>query len=175
MDALPIVDDSAALAGDTPIASPAGPAAPAIPSERDIARAAALLMEGLLTENEFGALTGMTPEDLPTLLADSTKLAEVKRMSLELQNTGALARLEALRHARGAVEIAAGMMRDPDMHAGVRLNAAVYIAKVAGTEKAPAEEKKPMAIRININFGTKEPQKLVVEGTAEKREWKDSD
>lgn len=164
--ALPVMNSSAAL----PAASlPASPTPPAPLSERDVARFVVLLKEGLLSENEFGSLTGIAPQDLPSLLADPTALAEIHRASTELRNTGALARLEALSHARGAVKIAADMMNDPEMGAGVRLGAATYIAKIAGTERAAAETSgKPQQVRININFGSKEqPQSVVVEGTTE--------
>ena len=51
-------------------------------SDEDIARAIALLSEGLLTRAEFHALTGIDPKRVPHYLADSRKLAAVLRSSL---------------------------------------------------------------------------------------------
>lgn len=154
---------------EVPSGPPPMPASPAPVSDRDSARAIALLMEGLLTEKEFGALTGIAPQDLPQLLADSARLAEVQRVAMELRDSGALARLEALRHSRDAVSIAAEIMRDSEMHASTRLNAAAYVAKVAGTERAPVNQAAPQRISIRINFQVPgDPSgkgRVVVDGT----------
>lgn len=160
--ALPITSETAI--STTPV--PPGAAAPI--SDLDCARAMALLMEGLLTEKEFGALTGIAPQDLPQLLTDSAKLAEVQRMSMELRNKGALDRLEALRHSRDGVIAAAAIMRDPEMSAGMRLNAAAFISKIAGTDRAPADEKgKPANVKISINFGPQPENRRMIEVRAE--------
>jgi len=147
---------------------PAPPGALTAATERDTARAVALLVEGLLTEKEFGALTGIAPQDLPQLLADTTKLAEIQRISVELRNAGTLARLEALGCAREAVTVAAEIMRNSEMHPATRLNAATYISKVAGTERAVADDRsKATQVSIRINLGSEPEDRLVIEGSAE--------
>jgi hypothetical protein len=133
-------------------------------SDEDIARAIALLSEGLLTRAEFHALTGIDPERVPQYLADSRKLAAVQRTSMQLRNSGAVARLEALRHSREAVQIAAQIMRDSEMHAPSRLSAATFIAKVAGTERPAIDQQQPAERRsITINFGGR-TSPVVIEG-----------
>jgi hypothetical protein len=76
---------------------------------------------------------------VPQRLTEALTLVAVQRASLQLRNSGALARLEAARHARDAVSIAAGIMRDADLHPSTRLNAATFVAKASGTERPPAE------------------------------------
>lgn len=105
----------------------------------DFARAVALLSEGLLNEAEFRAVTRVEVQDVPQRLTDAATLVAVQKASLRLRNSGALARLEAARHARDAVSIAAGIMRDTDLHPSTRLNAATFVAKASGTERPPAE------------------------------------
>lgn len=78
-------------------------------------------------------------QDVPQRLTDAATLVGVQKAALQLRNSGALARLEAARHAREAVNIAAGIMRDADMHPATRLNAATFIAKASGTERPPQD------------------------------------
>lgn len=132
-------------------------------SDEDIARAVALLSEELLTGDEFHAMTGIDPERLTDYLADSARLAAVQRTSLQLRNSGAVARLEALRHSREAVQVAAQIMRDSEMHAPSRLGAATFIAKVAGTERPAMEQQQAERCSITINIGGGTPP-VVVEG-----------
>ena len=133
-------------------------------SDEDIARAIALLSEGLLTQAEFHAMTGIDPERMPDYLTDSARLSAVQRASLQLRNSGAVARLEALRHSREAVQVAAQIMRDSEMHAPSRLSAATFIAKVAGTERPNIEQQQPAERRsITINFGGR-TSPVVIEG-----------
>jgi hypothetical protein len=133
-------------------------------SDEDIARAIALLSEGLLTQAEFHAMTGINPERMPDYLTDSARLSAVQRASLQLRNSGAVARLEALRHSREAVQVAAQIMRDSEMHAPSRLSAATFIAKVAGTERPAIELQQPAERRsITINFGGR-TSPVVIEG-----------
>lgn len=105
----------------------------------DFARAVALLSEGLLNEAEFRAVTSVEVHEVPQRLTDTATLVAVQKASLRLRNSGALARLEAARHARDAVSIAAGIMRDTELHPSTRLNAATFVARASGTERAPAE------------------------------------
>jgi hypothetical protein len=125
----------------------------------DLIRVIALLMEGLLSEKEFSALTGVEPGSLSILLADAAKLAEVQRAGLKLRNSGSLARLEAARNAREAIEIAAQIMRDAEMHASTRLNAAAFIAKVSGVDR-PADDAHSAReqFRVVIHFSGHDPQ-----------------
>jgi hypothetical protein len=127
-------------------------------SDEDIAHASALLSEGLLTPVEFQALTGMDAHSVPQYLADPARLVSVQRTCLQLRNSGAIARLEALRHAREAVTIAADIMRDSEMHPSTRLNAATFVAKASGTEK-PAEQAVEARGRFTLTIirGNKEP------------------
>lgn len=120
--------------------------------DQAIARAIALLNDGLIEPHEYAALTGEDPEGIPALLASPQLVAAVQRVILQLRGTGALARLEALKHAQEAVKIAADIMRDSDMHPSNRLNAATYVAKVAGTERPTEETRRPpQNVRITIN------------------------
>jgi hypothetical protein len=128
-------------------------AVPPATSERDITRAIALLLEGLLTESEFTALTGIDAQTVAQRLANAAALAEVQRTAMQMRNSGALARLEAARHARDAVQIAAQIMQDSESHASNRLNAATFIAKIAGTERAtpPEQRQEPFTVRIILS------------------------
>ena len=139
----------------------AEPAAEA-PFDEDMARAIALLAEGVLTKAEFHTLTGIDPGNVLRHLADSRKLAAVQRCSLQLRNSGTVARLGALRHAREAVEVAAQIMRDPDMHPSSRLNAATFIAKASGIERPPPHSDQPQErCTIVIKFGCDRPPVVV--------------
>lgn len=130
----------------------------AAPSEDDVLRAVALLSEELLTPVEFQALTRMDANGVPHYLADPGRLASVQRTCLQMRNSGAIARLEALRHAREAVTIAAEIMRDSDMHPSTRLNAATFVAKASGTEKPAEEAIEPRGrFTLTIVCGDKEP------------------
>jgi hypothetical protein len=124
----------------------------------DVVRAIALLSEGLLSEAEFKAITGLEVQDVLRRLANAATLVHVQTATLQLRNSGALARLEAMRHAREAVNVAAGIMRDTDMHPSTRLNAATFIAKASGTERSATEsEGAREPTRIIINFGGHAP------------------
>jgi hypothetical protein len=129
-----------------------------------VMRAIALLSEGLLSEAEFTALTGIQVPDLMIQLADPLVLAGVQRAAIELRESGVIARLEAARHAREAVRIAADIMRDPDVHPTARLNAATFVAKVSGTER-PASDSRDAQERhsIVINIGEGRPA-IVISG-----------
>jgi hypothetical protein len=127
-----------------------------------ISRAIVLLSDGLLTPEEFEAYTTLPVGQVPGLLDEPLVLAEVQRQHLELQTSGSLARLEALRHAREAVKTAVLIMRDQDMLPSNRLNAANFIARAAGTDRPAHDAADPAQepVRITICFGG---QKLVVE------------
>lgn len=141
--------------------TPPGNAA-AVDSAEEFARAVALVSEGLLNEPEFRAVTGVDVQDVPQRLTDAITLVAVQRASLQLRNSGALARLEAARHARDAVSIAAGMMRDTDLHPSTRLNAATFVAKASGTERPPAEAgKTPERHTVVINIGGDRPPVVI--------------
>jgi hypothetical protein len=124
----------------------------------EIAHAIALLSEGLLSNDEFHALTGMDSQRLAQHLADPLMPAAVQRATLKLRNSGGAARLEALRHARDAVTVAAGIMHDDDMHPSTRLNAAGFIARVSGTERPGPELSRPGEHHtIIIHIGDRDP------------------
>jgi hypothetical protein len=150
---------------------PNQPNTPAIAeSSEDVARAIALLSEGVVEPHEFLALTGLDAFAVPTLLQSHDMLAAVQRATLQLRNSGALARLEAARHAREAVEVAASIMRDSEMHASNRLNAATFIAKASGTERPAAEAIEPQErFTITINLGPDQPP-VVIESKATPKE-----
>lgn len=142
---------------------PSGNEADIEPRAADFARAVALLSEGLLSDVEFRAVTGVEVRDVPPRLADMATLAAVQRSSLQLRNSGALARLEAARYAREAVSIAAGIMRDSDMHPSTRLNAATFVAKASGTERPPAESGQAAERHtVIINIGGDRPPVVVL-------------
>jgi hypothetical protein len=132
------------------------PAPPAM-SERDFTRAIALMLEGLVTESEFTALTGFDAQTVAQRLANTAALAEVQRTAMQMRNSGALARLEAARHARDAVQVAAQIMQDPEAHVSNRLNAATFIAKVSGTERAAPVDEPHEKFTITINLGDQPP------------------
>lgn len=123
----------------------------------ELGRAIALLSEGLLEAHEFFAITGIEAAMVPTLLQSANMLTAVQRASIQLRNSGALARLEAARHAREAVQIAAQIMQDSESHASNRLSAATFIAKIAGTERAPSPEQRQEPFTVRIILGEKPP------------------
>lgn len=128
----------------------------------DFARAVALLSEGLLNEAEFRAVTNVEIQDVPQRLTDAATLVAVQKASLRLRNSGALARLEAARHARDAVSIAAGIMRDTELHPSTRLNAATFVAKASGTERPPAEAGQAAERHtVVINIGGDRPPVII--------------
>lgn len=146
---------------------PSGNGADIEPAAADFARAVALLSEGLLSDAEFKAVSGVEVRDVPQRLTDVATLVAVQRASLQLRNSGALARLEAARCAREAVSIAAGIMRDTDMHPSTRLNAATFVAKASGTERPPSESNQAgerHTVVINIG-GERAP--IVINGNAQ--------
>jgi hypothetical protein len=116
------------------------------------------LSEGLLSNDEFHAVTGLDSQRLAQHMADPLMPAAVQRAMLKLRNSGGAARLEALRHARDAVTVAAGIMHDDDMHPSTRLGAAGFISKVAGTERPAPELSQPGEHHtIIIRIGDREP------------------
>jgi hypothetical protein len=145
------------------------PAAPAAaPTPDAIAHAVVLAIEGLVTDAQFVALTGQPVSEITALLADPEMLSRVQKLSLELQNKGALARLEAVRAAREAVQVATQIMRNDELHPSPRLNAAEYVAKVAGTMRPAADQgAQTDRVRITINIppanGVGEPERVVIE------------
>lgn len=131
-------------------------------SRQKCARAIALLSEGLIEPYELVALTGITEDTIPALLQSDVMLDEVRRATTELRVSGEAARLEAARHAREAVQVAATIMRDPEMLASNRLNAATFIAKVSGTERPPADAGRANEKHtITINIGGDRPPIVV--------------
>lgn len=142
-----------------PVQPPAGDLpAPTALSEHDAIRAVAMLIEDLISDDQFQAISGIDAIEVPELLADPVRTAQVERARLAMQNSGALARLEAARHAREAVAIAAQIMRDSEMHASTRLNAATFIAKVSGTERPAAEHSNSnSAFVVRILLGDDKP------------------
>jgi hypothetical protein len=152
-----------AMASDSPtLVAEGATSAPLATSERDITRAIALLLEGLLTDSEFTALTGIDAHSVPQRFQNTTALAEVQRTAMQMRNSGALARLEAARHARAAVEVAAEIMADTDMHPSHRISAATFIARAAGTEKPAVDENKsPDGFRVIINMGPDMPSIII--------------
>lgn len=133
----------------------------------ELAHAIVLVVEGIATEAQFSALTGRAVGDIHALLADSQMLARVQRLSLQLKNTGALARLEAAKHVRPAVQIAAAILHNEDVHAGQRLAAAEQIHRIAGTARPPAARENSERVRINIylgEHGDKEHGTVVIDG-----------
>jgi len=160
MNALP----AKASDSQTTIAAECTDTAPPATSERDFTRAIALMLEGLLTESEFTALTGFDAQTVAQRLADTAALAEVQRAAMQMRNSGALARLEAVRHARTAVEVAAQIMADTDMHPGHRISAATFIARAAGTDRPEVDEDKIAEnFRVIIHLGDGAPP-LVIGG-----------
>jgi len=138
------------------------------PSELEIARVIALYSEELLDERQVQMLSGLNPSEIPLWMADPGRVEAVHRATLEMQNSGALARLEACRHARDMVKIAAGIARNEDIHASTRLAGATFVAKAAGTEKPPeADQRAPASIKISINFGPQPENRRVIEAKAE--------
>ena len=141
------------------VLAPAGTvAAPKPPTDAEIAHAISLLSEGLISNDEFHALTGMDSQRVAQHMADPLMLTAVQRAILKLRNSGAIARLEALRHARAAVEVAADIMGDTEMHPSTRLNAATFISKVSGTERPAPDLSQPSERHtITILIGDKDP------------------
>jgi len=135
-------------------------------SRHKTARAIALLSEGLIEPYELTALGGIEENMIPALLRSALMLDEVRRATTELRVSGESARLEAARHAREAVQVAASIMRDPEMLASNRLNAATFIAKVSGTERPPVDAGRTSEKHtITINIGGDRPP-IVVEANS---------
>ena len=139
---------------------------PALSDPKVLIRAIALLSEELIEPHEFTALTcGVNVASVPTVLRHPAMLAEVQKAALQLRTSGEVARLEAARHAREAVQIAASIMRDPDMLASNRLNAATFIAKASGTERPPTDAGRANERHtITINIGGDRPPIIVESG-----------
>ena len=125
------------------------------------AHAVVLAIEGLITDAQFMALTGQSASEITALLANPEMLLRVQELSLELQNKGTLARLEALRHVRAAVQVTASILHNEEFHPGQRLAAAAELHRVAGTSKPPAEEAAERHT-IVINLGNERP--IVIAG-----------
>lgn len=99
---------------------------------------------------------------IAVLLQSEPMLDAVRRATTELRVSGESARLEAARHAREAVQVAASIMRDPEMLASNRLNAATFIAKVSGTERPPVDAGRAAEKHtITINIGGDRPRIIV--------------
>jgi hypothetical protein len=131
-------------------------------SRHKAAHAIALLSEGLIEPYELMALCGIEENMIPTLLQSECMLAEVRRATTDLRVSGEAARLEAARCAREAVQVAASIMRDPEMLASNRLNAATFIAKVSGTERPPVDAGRAAEKHtITINIGGDRPPIIV--------------
>ena len=126
-------------------------------SPQTVARAIALLSEGLIEPHELKALANIDPADIPTLLSSENVLVEVRRATLQLRISGDGARLDAARHARAAVQVAADLMRDAELHASVRLAAAESIHKTAGTHKPKTDAMPQERFRVIIHLGEGEP------------------
>jgi hypothetical protein len=134
-------------------------------SRHKAARAIALLSEGLIEPYELMALGGIEESMIAVLLQSEPMLDEVRRATTELRVSGESARLEAARLAREAVQVAASIMRDPEMLASNRLNAATFIAKVSGTERPPIDAGRAAEKHtITINIGEDRPP-IVVESS----------
>jgi hypothetical protein len=135
-------------------------------SRHKAAHAIALLSEGLIEPFELMALCGIEENMIPALLQSELMLDEVRRATTELRVSGESARLEAAHHAREAVQVAATIMRDPEMLASNRLNAATFIAKVSGTERPPVDAGRTTEKHtITINIGGDRPP-IVVESNS---------
>ena len=126
------------------------------------AHAIALLSEGLIEPFELMALCGVEENMIPAILQSALMLNEVRRATTQLRVSGEAARLEAARHAREAVQVAASIMRDPEMLASNRLNAATFIAKVSGTERPAVDDDRTTERHsITINIGGDRPPIVV--------------
>lgn len=145
------------------------PAEAAAPSEHDIIRVIALYSGALLDERQVEMLSGLDANDIPRWVAAPGRIEAVHRATLELQNSGALARLEASRHARDMVKIAAEIAKNEENHVSARLAGATFVARAAGTEKpAESEQRVPqhVVIRINLAGNHPAPRQIVIEGDA---------
>jgi hypothetical protein len=128
-----------------------------------VAHAVVLAIEGLISDAQFLALTGQPVSQIAALLTNSEMLYRVQELSLELQNRGTLARLEALRHVRAAVQITASILHNEDLHPGQRLAAAAELHRVAGTAR-PSVEGSEERHTIIINLGNDQP--IVISNSA---------
>jgi hypothetical protein len=141
--------------------------APAV-SDPQLAQLVALLTEELITDQEIVAFSGRQLDEIEHWMGDAANLAEVQRATLELRNSGRAARLEAARHAREAVQVAVGIMRNDELHPSPRMAAAEYVAKVAGTMRPAADQgAQNDRIRITINIpstdGIGESERVVID------------
>jgi hypothetical protein len=140
---------------------------PAVPDDvpdhlvQTVARGIALYSEGLMEPHELLALVDVDVNDIPALLRSDKLLAAVRRATVQLKVSGDGARLEAARHAREAVTIAADLMRNPELHASTRLAAAESIHKVAGTHKAKADQTPQEGFRVIIHLGEGRPPVVI--------------
>jgi hypothetical protein len=135
-------------------------------SRQTVASAIALLSEGLIEPHELKALANIDSADIPTLLSSANMLAEVRRATLQLRISGDGARLDAARHARAAVQVAADLMLDAELHASVRLAAAESIHKTAGTHKPKTDSIPQERFRVIIHLGGGGPPIVIGSSTA---------
>jgi hypothetical protein len=130
-------------------------------SLQTVARGIALFSEGLIEPHELLALANIDSNDIPNLLTSAKLLAAVRRATLQLKVTGDGAHLEAARHAREAVQIAADLMRNADLHASTRLAAVESIHKAAGTHRPKTDSIAQEGFRVIINLGDGRPPVVI--------------
>lgn len=128
------------------------PAAPA-PTEADVARAVVLLSEGMLSDEQFQALAGFARPDISAWLTEPGRIGALHRTELELKTSGALARMRAAHASDEAIQLAADIMRNPDLHPSPRLDAIKTVLKAGGAEQ-PREhnQRQAASVTIRINF-----------------------
>lgn len=119
--------------------SPAPSVVAAETAAQELVRELVLLIERLSTVEQFQALTGIDPLDVPQLLTDPMWMARLERIKREMETNGELARLYAAKRARRVIEFADEVMRDEEVHPSTRLNAGQTILRAAGAERPPAE------------------------------------
>lgn len=141
--------------------SPAPPVVPTETAAQELIRELVLLIEGLSTGEQFQALTGIDPLDVPQLLVDSTWAAQLERMKRQMEMSGELTRLDAAKRSRKVIGLADEIMRDEEAHPSTRLNAGQTILRAAGAEK-PAVDVTRSVERHTITINIGDPSKNVV-------------
>lgn len=141
--------------------SPAPPVVPTETAAQELIRELVLLIEGLSTVEQFQALTGIDPLDVPQLLADPIRMAQFERRRRELEASGELTRLDAAKRSRKVIGLADEIMRDEEAHPSTRLNAGQTILRAAGAEKPAVDAIRP-AERHTITINIGDPSKNVV-------------
>ena len=133
-------------------ALPMVPAAPA-PSDADVARAVVLLSEGMLSDEQFQALAGFERQDISAWLTEPGRISALHRTELELRTSGALARMRAAHASDEAIQLAANIMRNPDLHPSPRLDAIKTVLKAGGAEQPrERDQRQAQNITIRVNF-----------------------